>query len=128
MLIDTTGGVKSACYTAGMPPSTEKLDRVFHALSDPTRRALLRELANGEATVGRLSTPFDLAPATISKHLRVLEHAGLVAQSRQGRFLRTRLNPAPLWQGLDWIAGIRSIWDDQLDALEALLKRERGGQ
>lgn len=100
---------------------------MFGALSDPTRRALLRELANGEATVGQLSAPFDLAPATMSKHLRVLERAGLIAQTRDGRFLRTRFNPGPLWHGLDWIAGIRSVWDDQLDALEDLLKRERGG-
>jgi DNA-binding transcriptional ArsR family regulator len=107
---------------------TPNLDRIFGALSDPTRRAVLRELANGEATVGQLSAPFNLAPATMSKHLRVLEQAGLIAQTRDGRFLRTRLNPAPLWQGLDWIADVRSIWDDQLDALELLLKRERRGQ
>lgn len=62
----------------------------------------------------------------MSKHLRVLERAGLIVRARDGRFLRTRLNPGPLWQGMDWIVGIRSIWNDQLDALEELLKRERG--
>jgi DNA-binding transcriptional ArsR family regulator len=108
-------------------PTADTLDRVFAALADPTRRAMLRELANGEATVGQLSAPFDLAPATLSKHLRVLERAGLIAQSRDGRFLRTRLKPGPLWQGLAWMAGLRTMWEDQLDALEALLERERGG-
>jgi len=105
----------------------DQLDRVFFALSDPTRRDVLRELAKGEATVGHLSAPFRLAPATMSKHLRVLEDAGLIARSRDGRFLRTRLNPGPLWQSLDWITSIRTFWDDRLDALEALLERERGG-
>lgn len=110
-----------------MSLSAEQLDRVFQALSDPTRRSLLRELANGDATVGQLSAPFELAPATMSKHLRVLELAGLITQTRDGRFMRTRLNPGPLWGGMDWIGGVRSIWEDQLDTLEALLRRERGG-
>jgi DNA-binding transcriptional ArsR family regulator len=103
----------------------ERLDGIFFALSDGTRRAMLRELAKHEATVGQLSAPFDLAPATMSKHLRVLQDAGLVTQARAGRFRRTRLNPGPLWQGLDWIGQVRAIWNEQLDALEALLVQER---
>lgn len=108
-----------------MTANQELLDGIFFALSDQTRRSMLRTLANRECTVGQLSEPFDLAPATLSKHLRVLERAGLVQQSRSGRFRRTRLNPGPLWQGLDWIGELRAMWDEQLDTLEALLTAER---
>ncbi len=105
----------------------QRLDDIFFALSDPTRRGIIRQLAKGEVTVGQLVAPFDLAPATLSKHLRVLEHAGIIEQTRDGRHRRTRLNPVPLWGSLGWLEDLRSIWGDQLDALEVLLKRERGG-
>ncbi|MGE0816868.1 MAG: ArsR/SmtB family transcription factor [Vicinamibacterales bacterium] len=104
---------------------TVDLDEVFFALSDPTRRAIVRQLANGETTVGRLGLPAPRAAATLSKHLRVLERAGLITQERQGRFLRTRLNPGPLWSGMSWLEDLRSLWDDQLDALERYLKTQR---
>ncbi|MGE0040961.1 MAG: ArsR/SmtB family transcription factor [Vicinamibacterales bacterium] len=106
--------------------STKHLDEIFHALADPTRRAIIRQLAKGETTVGRLELPVALAPATLSKHLRVLERSGLIEQARDGRFLRTRLRPTRLWTGLDWLEELRSIWDDQLDQLEVFLERERG--
>jgi DNA-binding transcriptional ArsR family regulator len=107
--------------------SSSKLDQLFFALADPTRRAIVRQLAKGEATVGQLGTPQPLAPATLSKHLRVLERAGLIRQERDGRFLRTRLSPGPLWSGIDWLQDLRTLWDDQLDALDRYLKAQRGG-
>ena len=102
-----------------------ELDEVFFALSDPTRREILRELAKGEATVGQLSVPFSLAPSTMTKHLTVLERAGLVERIRDGRHRRNRLTPRPLWTSLDWLGEMRQIWSEQLDALEELLRRER---
>lgn len=109
--------------------SNRKLNDIFFALSDNTRREILRELAKGEATVGQLSVPFSLAPSTITKHLGVLERAGLVKRTRDGRQVRNRLNPRPLWVGLEWIEEMRGLWNEQLDALERLLhsERERGG-
>jgi len=104
---------------------TSDLDEVFFALSDGTRRSIIRELAKGEATVGQLVAPFDLAPATLSKHIRVLARAGLVEQRRDGRHLRTRLKPAPLWESAGWLNDMRALWSARLDALEDLLKRER---
>jgi len=108
--------------------SQGQLDEVFFALSDATRRGILRELAKGPATVGHLGAPFSLAPATLSKHITMLERAGLIEKTRDGRHLRTRLTPGPLWDSMDWLQALRSIWDDQLDALEVLLKRERGAR
>ncbi|MEZ5331895.1 MAG: metalloregulator ArsR/SmtB family transcription factor [Thermoanaerobaculia bacterium] len=107
--------------------AASQLNDLFFALSDPTRREILRELAKGEATVGQLSVPFSLAPSTMTKHLKVLERAELIDRVRDGRHLRNRLTPRPLWEGLDWLAETRRLWTDQLDALEDLLKRERRG-
>ena len=107
--------------------TSRHLDHLFFALSDPTRREILRELAKGDATVGQLSVPFSLAPSTMTKHLTVLERAGLVNRVRDGRHRRTQLTPRPLWEGLEWLEGMRELWTEQLDALEALLQRERQG-
>lgn len=106
-------------------PAVQHLDTLFQALSDSTRRGILRDLAKGEATVGQLSVPFSLAPSTMTKHLTVLERAGLVERFRDGRHRRNRLTPRPLWQGLGWLEEMRQLWTEQLDALEALLERER---
>lgn len=78
--------------------------------------------------MGRLSTPQPLAPATLSKHLRVLERAGLIEQVRDGRFLRTRLKPAPLWSGAAWVEDVRAMWEHQLDSLERYLQSQRDRQ
>jgi DNA-binding transcriptional ArsR family regulator len=109
-------------------PSAERLDQLFFALSDHTRRSIVRQLAKGEATVGQLGLPQPLAPGTLSKHLRVLERAGLIQQTRDGRFLRTRLSPGPLWSGIEWLEDLRRLWGEQLDSLERYLKSQRGQQ
>lgn len=108
-------------------PSSQQLDDIFFALSDPTRRAILRELSKGDATVGQLLVPFELAPSTMTRHLTVLERAGLIGRTKDGRHRRNRLTPEPLWSGQAWIEELRSLWNEQLDALEELLARERGG-
>lgn len=107
-------------------PTSQQLDDIFFALSDATRRAILRELSRGDATVGQLMVPFKLAPSTMTRHLTVLERAGLVRRIKEGRHRRNRLNPEPLWSGQSWIEEVRSLWNQQLDALEELLARERG--
>jgi len=107
-------------------PTARQLDDLFFALSDTTRRGILRELAKGEATVGQLSSPYALSPSTMTKHLTVLERAGLVTRTRDGRHRRTRLTPGPLWDGMHWLAEVRNDWTERLDALEDLLARERG--
>lgn len=111
---------------AGLTPA--ELDEVFFALSDQTRRAVVRQLAKGEATVGQLGLPQPIAPGTLSKHLRVLERAGLIRQARDGRFLRTRLSPGPLWTGMEWLVDLRRLWEEQLDGLERYLKAQRGSR
>ncbi|MBM3483945.1 MAG: winged helix-turn-helix transcriptional regulator [Alphaproteobacteria bacterium] len=97
------------------------LDQAFLALSDPTRRAIVARLARGECTVGELSTPFPISAPAISKHLRLLERAGLIERRRVGRTLRCRLNPTTLDTALDWITTQRRFWNDSFDRLADLL-------
>ena len=97
------------------------LDGVFHALSDPTRRSLLRRLARGGATVTELAAPFPTSLNAVSKHLRVLERAGLLRREVKGREHHCALDARPLEGAADWIAFYRSFWATRLDALEALL-------
>ncbi len=97
------------------------LDRVFHALADPTRRALLDRLAAGEATVGRLAEPLPLSFAAVSKHLGVLERAGLVTREAQGRQRVCRIDPAALNDALAWLEFHERFWNGRLDALDALV-------
>lgn len=100
----------------------QQLDLVFAALADPTRRAILARLAQGEATVNDLVKPFDLAQPTISKHLKVLEGAGLVSRGRSAQFRPVRLEASPL-AGVDqWIGGYRQFWVQSHDRLEAYVK------
>ena len=95
------------------------LDLVFHALSDPTRRAILSRLAAGEATVNELVAPFDLAQPTISRHLKVLEQAGLVSRGRHAQFRPVRLRAAPLGEAAQWLGDYREFWERSLDRLDA---------
>ena len=102
--------------------ASERLDATFIALADPTRRAILARLATGEATVNELVAPFDLSQPTISKHLKVLEHAGLVSRGRTAQFRPVRLNAAPLARAAQWIGDYRRCWEESLDQLDAFVK------
>jgi DNA-binding transcriptional ArsR family regulator len=95
----------------------DALDRTFAALSDPTRRAILARLAQGDASVSELAAPFAMSLPAISKHLRVLEQAGLVERTKDGRVHRLRLVVQPLHQVAAWIAYYQQFWDQQLAAL-----------
>lgn len=107
-----------------MVNSTERLDAVFGALADPTRRAMLRQLARAEHTVGELAAPFDMTLAAASKHIRVLEAAGLVQREVRGRVHICRLDTRPLRSGLEWLRYYEQFWTDRLDVLEAMLRAE----
>ena len=104
---------------------TEPLDAVFSALADPTRRAILARLAEGESSVGELAEPFDISLPAISRHLRVLRNAGLVLRHKDGRVRRCALDAAPLKAASDWVETYRRFWDDQFDALAEYLEREQ---
>ena len=101
---------------------SQQLDLVFAALADPTRRAILARLAQGEATVNDLVEPFHLAQPTISKHLKVLEGAGLVSRGRSAQFRPVRLEAAPLASVDQWIGGYRQFWEGSHDRLAAYVK------
>ena len=104
---------------AQRPPN---LDAVFSALSHPTRRAILERLGQGEVSVTELARPFQISLPAISKHLHVLETAGLLYREREGRFHRLRLNPTPLISTAAWIEEYRPLWEAQLDAVSAYLE------
>ena len=98
------------------------LDGVFRALADPTRRAMLADLAAGPCTVGELAAPFDISLAGASKHIQVLERAGLIRREVRGRVHTCRLDAGPLHAGAEWMRHYERFWNRKLDALEALLK------
>lgn len=99
------------------------LDRVFHALADPTRRAMLRQLADGEHSVGELAEPFDMSFAAAAKHVKVLEEAGLLSRTIEGRTHRCRIEAGPLAEADRWIAYYQRFWTARLDDLETALLR-----
>lgn len=101
------------------------LDRVFHALSDPTRRSMLADLALNERTVGELAAPFRISLAASSKHIRVLEEAGLVHRTVQGRQHVCRLAPDRLAEAHEWLGFYQRFWGQRLDALAALLPKRK---
>ncbi|TMA10970.1 MAG: helix-turn-helix transcriptional regulator [Deltaproteobacteria bacterium] len=101
--------------------SEDLLNATFSALADSTRRAILARLARGESSVTELAEPFDMSLPAISKHLRVLQEAGLLAREKDGRVHRCSLAPQPLKQAAEWIARYRAFWERQLDALAAYL-------
>ncbi len=98
------------------------LDRTFAALSDPTRRAILARLATGEVSVGELAEPFEMSLPAVSKHVKVLEEAGLLQRTRDGRVHRLSLDPAPMQEASEWIDRYRAFWEGRLDALARYLK------
>ncbi|MFN8457734.1 MAG: metalloregulator ArsR/SmtB family transcription factor [Anaerolineae bacterium] len=101
--------------------SVQSLDTTFAALADPTRRAILARLSRGEATVTELATPFKVSLPAISKHLRILERAGLLAREKEGRIHRCRLVAAPMKDVATWIATYQHFWEGQFDSLAQYL-------
>ncbi len=107
----------------------DQLSVVFGALADPTRRAILARLAQGDLTVGELSAPFPVSQPAISRHLKVLEQAGLISRSRRATARLSHLEAEPLREATEWLGRYREFWDesyDRLDALLASLQRESG--
>ena len=100
---------------------TDSLSRTFAALADPTRRAMLARLAQGPATVSELAEPFDMSFAAVSKHLRVLEGAGLVTRGRDAQYRPATLTARPLQDASAWLGDYRMFWAESFDALETLL-------
>jgi DNA-binding transcriptional ArsR family regulator len=105
-----------------------RLDAVFAALADPTRRAILARLARGDVAVTELARPFRVSLPAVSKHLRVLERTGLLTQQRRGRVRRCRLRAAPIRAAADWIDRYRRFWTARLDGLAALFESSEGGR
>ena len=104
--------------------SSRQLDRAFSALAHPIRRGILARLAKGEASITQLARPHDVSAPAISRHMRLLEEAGLVSRAKEGREHRCRLEEAKLRQAQAWIEGYRQAWNERLDNLEKYLKEE----
>lgn len=111
-----------------MKPSGYDLDTTFAALADPTRRAILARLATGEATVNELAEPFDMSQPAISKHLKVLERAGLITRGREAQRRPRKLEPGPLADATDWIERYRKIWQANYQRLDVLLHEMKSTQ
>ena len=104
-----------------METEQQQLDLIFGALADPTRRGILARLAQGEATVMELAKPFDMSLPAVSKHLKVLERAGLISRGRDAQWRPCRLEPAPLEEARGWIDMHRTIWEESFSRLDDLL-------
>jgi DNA-binding transcriptional ArsR family regulator len=107
--------------------SNDQLSTTFAALADPTRRAMLERLAEGEATVNELAEPFPITLQAVSKHLKVLERAGLVARDRRAQLRPSRLQGDALKEAADWLVRYRAFWDGSFDRLEQHLERLQKG-
>ncbi len=107
---------------------TDQLSRTFAALADPTRRAILARLSQGEATVGQLAEPFELGFAAVSKHLKVLQDAGLVTRGRDAQYRPAQLDATPLQEASGWIADYAKFWAYSFDSLGALLGQLQQGE
>jgi DNA-binding transcriptional ArsR family regulator len=105
-----------------MTLATDSLSVVFGALADPTRRAILARLADGPATVNEIAEPFDVTLPAISKHLKVLEKAGLISRGRQAQWRPCKLEAEPLREASEWMNRYRQFWDASFDRLDAHLK------
>src|SRR5882724_3533558 len=100
----------------------DRLNATFQALADPTRRAILARLALGETSVGELAEPFDISLPAVSRHLKVLEHAGLIARSREAQWRPCRIEPQALKSVDEWLEEYRKLWEQRLDRLEDYLR------
>jgi DNA-binding transcriptional ArsR family regulator len=105
--------------------TADQLDRTFAALADPIRRAILARLADGDATVNELARPFEISLPAISRHLKVLERAGLIERGRTAQWRPSRLAPAPLVEATGWLEARTRTWEGRMDRLDAHLKRNR---
>ncbi len=103
-----------------------QLDKTFGALSDPTRRAIVERLADGEASVTELAAPFSMSLPAVSKHLKVLEKAGLISRGRKAQWRPCRLEPEPLKEASDWLEEYRRLWEERLDRLDEYLRTLQG--
>jgi DNA-binding transcriptional ArsR family regulator len=101
---------------------TDQLSMTFAALADPTRRAILARLSTGEASVSELAQPFEMSMPAISKHLKVLQRAGLITQSRDAQWRPCKLAPEPLRGVADWVEEYRRLWEERLDRLDEYLR------
>jgi DNA-binding transcriptional ArsR family regulator len=104
----------------------DRLSTTLSALADPTRRAILARLATGEATVNQLAEPFDISLPAISRHLKVLQKAGLISQGREAQWRPCRITPAPLEEVADFVDDYRALWEKKLDRLENYLSGLQG--
>ena len=102
--------------------TTDTLDRTFAALADPTRRAILARLTSGQASVTELAAPFAMSLPAVSKHLKVLERAGLVARGRRAQWRPAQLQAEPLHEVADWLADYRRFWEERLDRFDEYLR------
>ncbi len=102
---------------------TDRLSATFSALADPTRRAILARLALGESTVNELAEPFEISLPAISKHLKVLEHAGLIVRSREAQWRPCRIEASALKPVDDWLENYRRLWEERIDRLEDYLRK-----
>jgi DNA-binding transcriptional ArsR family regulator len=109
-----------------MAQATDQLDRTFAALSDPTRRAILARLASGEATVTELAAPFDISLPAVSKHLKVLERAGLIARGRERQWRPAGLEATPLRDVAEWTERYRRFWEERYERLDEYLEDLQG--
>jgi DNA-binding transcriptional ArsR family regulator len=107
--------------------AVDQLSNTFAALADPTRRAILGRLAEGEATVNELAEPFPITVQAVSKHLKVLERAGLITRGRTAQLRPSRLQGAPLKDAVAWLEGYRPFWEGSFDRLEARLRTTEKG-
>ena len=106
----------------------DPLSTTFAALADPTRRAILSRLALGETSVAELARPFDISAPAVTKHLKVLQRAGLITQTRQAQFRPCRINPKPLREVAHWVEDYRQMWEQRLDRLEDYLHQLQAKQ
>ena len=106
---------------------SDRLSTTLSALADPTRRGILARLSKGEATVGQLAEPYDMSLAAVSKHLKVLEHAGLISRGREAQWRPCKLEAAPMAEVADWIGEYRRFWDQSLDRLDDYLAELQKG-
>ncbi len=106
---------------------TDRLSQTLSALADPTRRGILARLSRGEATVSELAEPYDMSLAAVSKHLKVLENAGLISRGKEAQWRPCRLEAAPMAEVADWVEAYRRFWDQSLDRLgDYLVELQKG--